>query len=331
LVSTVAINDENGDFTGFRSVVLDITNRKKEEELLREVEERWQFALEGSNDGVWDWNFETNEVFYSKRFKEILGFDESEWKNERSEAVDRIHPDDYENVLTQINNHLQGNNSNYSSEYRIKHKDGTYLWMYDRGKVIRWDGNGKPLRMIGTCGDITPRKKLEEKIKELAYRDPLTNLPNRLLFNDRLDLTIASSRRNNKKFALIILDIDKFKKINDNYGHDIGDQLILYVGKKIESLLRKSDTIARFGGDEFLLLLPEIKDEQDAEKIAEKIFNTFQEKFMIGKKKLSVTVSMGIAIYPEHGDNTSTLLKNADLALYEVKDMGRNNYKLYDS
>lgn len=331
LVSTVARNDENGDFAGFRSVVLDITNRKKEEELLREIEERWQFALEGSEDGVWDWNFETNEVFYSKRFKEILGFDESEWKNERSEAMDRIHPDDYENVLAQINNHLQGNTSNYSSEYRIKHKDGTYLWTHDRGKVIRWDGKGKPLRMIGTCSDITPRKKLEEKIKELAYRDPLTNLPNRLLFNDRLDLTIASSKRNNKKFALIILDIDKFKKINDNYGHDTGDQLILYVGKKIESLLRKSDTIARFGGDEFLLLLPEIKDEQDAEKIAEKIFNTFQEKFMLVEKKLKVTVSMGIAIYPEHGDNISTLLKNADLALYEVKDKGRNDYKLYNS
>jgi diguanylate cyclase (GGDEF)-like protein/PAS domain S-box-containing protein len=331
LVSTVAINDENGDITGFRSVVLDMTNRKMEEERLREVEERWQFALEGSGDGVWDWNFETNEVFYSKRFKEILGFEESEWKNERSEAMDRIHPEDYENVLVQINNHLKGFTSNYSVEYRIKHKDGTYLWTHDRGKVIRWDGNGKPLRMIGTCSNITPRKKLEEKIKELAYRDPLTNLPNRLLFNDRLDLTIASSKRNNKKFALIILDIDRFKKINDKYGHDIGDQLILYVGKKIESLLRKSDTIARFGGDEFLLLLPEIKDGQDAEKIAEKIFNTFQEKFMLGEKKLSVTVSMGIAIYPEHGDSISTLLKNADLALYEVKDKGRNNYKLYNS
>jgi diguanylate cyclase (GGDEF)-like protein/PAS domain S-box-containing protein len=330
LVSTVAINDENGDFSGFRSVALDITNRKKEEERLREVEERWQFALEGSEDGVWDWNFETNEVFYSKRFKEILGFDENEWKNERSEAMNRIHPDDYENVLVQINNHLKGFTGNYSIEYRIKHKDGTYLWTYDRGKVIRWDGNGKPLRMIGTCSDITPRKKLEEKIKELAYRDPLTNLPNRLLFNDRLDLTIASSKRNNKKFALIILDIDKFKKINDNYGHDIGDQLILYVGKKIESLLRRSDTIARFGGDEFLLLLPEIKDGQDAEKIAEKIFNTFQEKFILGEKKLRVTVSMGIAIYPEHGCDISTILKNADLALYEVKDKGRNNYKLYD-
>lgn len=331
LISTVAINDENGDFIGILSVALDITNRKKEEELLREVEERWQFALEGSEDGVWDWNFETNEVFYSKRFKEILGFDENEWKNEHSEVMERVHPDDYENVLAQINDHLQGKTSNYSSEYRIQHKNGTYLWTHNRGKVIRWDRNGKPSRMIGTCSDITPRKSLEEKIKELAYRDPLTNLPNRLLFNDRLDLTIASSRRNNKKFALIILDIDKFKKINDSYGHDVGDQLILHVGKKIEGLLRKSDTIARFGGDEFLLLLPEIKDEQDAEKITEKIFRNFQEKLILGDKKLKVTVSMGIAIYPEHGNDTSTIMKNADLALYEVKDMGRNNYKLYDA
>ncbi|MBM3709930.1 MAG: GGDEF domain-containing protein, partial [Actinobacteria bacterium] len=175
------------------------------------------------------------------------------------------------------------------------------------------------------------RKKLEEEIRKLAYRDPLTNLPNRLLFNDRIELTIAGSKRNNRKFALMIVDIDKFKKINDTYGHVIGDRLILFVGSKIQKLLRKSDTISRFGGDEFLLLLPDIKSKEDAEKIAEKILLNFQEKFIISGKKFTATLSIGIAIYPDDGEDSSTLLKNADTALYDVKDSGRNNYRFYSS
>jgi diguanylate cyclase (GGDEF)-like protein/PAS domain S-box-containing protein len=331
LVSSIAIYDENNSFMGFRSIIVDITKRKEEEERLKELEERWEFALEGSGDGVWDWDFDSNKVFYSRRFKEILGFEEYELKNNLSEIMDRINPEDYQNVIENINKHLKGETHYYIAEYRIMHKDGNYIWAQDRGKVIRWDGNGKPLRMIGTFTDITVRKKLEEEIKNLAYRDPLTNLPNRLLFNDRIDLTIASSKRNNKKFALMIIDIDKFKKINDTYGHDIGDKLILYVGSKILALIRKSDTISRFGGDEFLLLLPDIKSKEDSEKIAEKILGNFKEKTVVDGRKFITTLSIGIAVYPDDGNDSTTLLKNADIALYDVKDSGRNDYRFYSA
>ncbi|MBM3705542.1 MAG: diguanylate cyclase [Actinobacteria bacterium] len=331
LSSSVTIFDEDGDVSGFRILIVDITDRKKEEEKLRELEERWEFALEGSGDGVWDWNFATNEVFYSKKLKEILGYEENEFSNELSEVMHRIHPDDRHTVIDNINRHLNGEKSFYTAEYRIMQKDSTYIWALDRGKVIRWDEKGNPVRMIGTFTDINLRKKLEEEIRRLAYRDPLTNLPNRLLFNDRVELIMASSMRHNRKFALMIIDIDKFKKINDTYGHDLGDKLISFVGSAIQNLLRKSDTIARFGGDEFLLLLPDIKEKYDAEKIAKKITDSFQSKIMVAGRKISATLSIGISIYPDDGNNVSTLLKNADLALYDVKESGRNNYRFYSS
>ncbi len=329
LVSSVAIFDVEGNFSGIRSIAVDITSRKKEEEKLRELEERWEFALEGSGDGVWDWNFEASEVYYSKILKELLGFDEAEFKNKFSQFKERIHPDDMENVMENINRHLRAETPYYTAEYRIRKKDRTYMWALDRGKVIRWDGTGKPLRMIGTFTDISVRKKLEEEIKKMAFRDPLTNLPNRLLFNDRFEHTISISMRHKKMFAMIIIDIDKFKKINDTHGHDIGDKLITYVGSKIRDLLRKSDTIARFGGDEFLLLLPEIGDRADVEIIAKKIIDFFRNSILLDGKKLSITLSMGISLYPQDGQDSSTLLKNADLALYDVKAGGRNNYKFY--
>ena len=159
------------------------------------MEDRWEFALEGSGDGVWDWNFETNQFYYSRRLKELLGYDELEFKNDINEVMDSIHPQDLERVTENINKHLNGESRYYNAEYRIRKRDGSYIWAQDRGKVIRWDGEGKPLRMIGTFTDITVRKELEEEIKRLAYKDPLTNLPNRLLFNDRIELTTASSKR----------------------------------------------------------------------------------------------------------------------------------------
>lgn len=329
LISSVAIFDDGGGFSGIRSIVVDITTRKKEEEKLRELEERWEFALEGSGDGVWDWNFETNEVFYSKTLKEIMGFDDAEFNNKFSEFKERINPAEVQNVMDNINRHLRSETPYYTAEYRIRKKDRTYMWALDRGKVIRWDAEGKPLRMIGTFTDISIRKRLEEEIKKMAFRDPLTNLPNRLLFNDRFEQTISTSMRHKKMFAMIIIDIDKFKKINDTHGHDIGDKLITYVGLKIKDLLRKSDTIARFGGDEFLLLLPEIGNKADVEIIAKKIIDFFRVKILLGGRKLSITLSMGISLYPQDGQDSSVLLKNADLALYDVKASGRNNYKFY--
>ncbi len=190
-------------------------------------------------------------------------------------------------------------------------------------------GNVSGIRSIFI--DVTERKIMQDAIEKLAYSDPLTNLPNRILFNDRLKFAMANAARHNKKFAFIVIDLDKFKEINDKYGHKTGDELLVFVGSRIESMLRKNDTIARFGGDEFVLLLTEINDKEDAAIVAEKILGTFKEQFILGDYKLSIGISMGISFYPDDRIDSDTLFRKADTALYQVKESGRNNYKYFTS
>jgi diguanylate cyclase (GGDEF)-like protein len=190
-------------------------------------------------------------------------------------------------------------------------------------------GNINGIRSIIT--DITERKIMQDAIEKLAYNDPLTNLPNRILFNDRLKFAMANAARHNKKFAFIVIDLDKFKEINDKYGHKTGDELLVFVGSRMESMLRKSDTVARFGGDEFILLLTEINDKEDAAIVAEKILGTFREQFILGGYALSIGISMGISFYPDDGIDSDTLFRKADTALYQVKESGRNNYQYFTS
>jgi len=177
--------------------------------------------------------------------------------------------------------------------------------------------------------DITERKRDEESIRQMAYRDALTGLPNRLLFNDRLNLALAHARRHDQRLVVMLLDLDRFKDINDNLGHRMGDQLLHEVGTRLMGALRQSDTIARMGGDEFMLLLPEITRLEDAYKIAQKILNAFQDPFTVGGQEVNVTTSIGVAIYPTNGTDADTLVKNADIAMYRAKERGRNNYQCY--
>jgi len=163
----------------------------------------------------------------------------------------------------------------------------------------------------------------------MATYDILTSLPNRTLFDDRLTLAIEQAKRNKKKLAVMLFDLDRFKEVNDTMGHRAEDQLLKEVGKRTGDLLRKSDTIARMGGDEFLLLLPEISQVEDAIKIARKIINAFKNSFLIDHHKVHITPSIGIVIYPEDGEDSETLIKNADIAMYQVKEKGRNNYQFY--
>jgi diguanylate cyclase (GGDEF)-like protein/PAS domain S-box-containing protein len=179
--------------------------------------------------------------------------------------------------------------------------------------------------------DITTRKEMEEKIKRLAYHDSLTGLPNRMLLSDRLNMAKILSDRNRKKLALMMLDIDKFKEINDTLGHHIGDLLLRVVAEKLTRILRKEDTVARFGGDEFVLVLPEQKDVQAALKVARKIINAFRKAVVLEGHALIITSSIGISIYPDHGQDIDTVLKNADSAMYRAKQAGRNQYRLYNA
>jgi diguanylate cyclase (GGDEF)-like protein len=216
------------------------------------------------------------------------------------------------------------------SDFEIVGKDGVKKHIEISLSLMK-NLAGKPIGFRGMARDIDDRKKAEATILRMAYHDTLTDLPNRLLFNDRLNVVMSAAKRNNRKFAVMMLDLDRFKLINDSLGHDIGDLLLQAVGNRLRGLLRKSDTLARMGGDEFMLLLPEINQNKDAEIVARKIVKSFQDSFILKNYELKATASIGIAVYPDDGEDFDALKKNADIAMYKVKEKGRDNFKSYDS
>jgi len=313
----------------FAVIALDITERKRVFDALRESEERWKFALEGAGDGVWDWNVQEDKVVFSDRYKEMHGFSDEDIATNEEAWAQRIHPDDRERVAADIHAYLEGRTPSYINEHRVYCKDGSLKWVLARGMVVSRDADGKPLRMIGTHADITERKSVEERVHHLAHFDVLTDLPNRSLITDRLQQALILAKRNKARMAIMFLDLDNFKPVNDNYGHEIGDLLLQEVAKRLLDCVRESDTVARIGGDEFVVLLPTIEQEQDATVVAGKILHALNQPFEIGGRTLNISSSIGIAVYPEHGDDEKLLLINADIAMYHAKKQGRNNFKFY--
>lgn len=320
-------NDELTKLTNSINKMLE--DLRVNEHEIKKSEKRFKDLVEFLPEIVIEVNKEQKIVFVNKSFFDVTGYNREDFNNGLY-VKDVIISSEIEKANKNILKVLKGEKTN-GSEYTGIKKDGTIYPVLISSIPIIDEENGGLNGLRSILIDITDRKNLEEEITKLAYRDPLTNLPNRLLFNDRLNMAIADSERNAKKFALMVTDIDRFKDINDKYGHNIGDELLLFVGKRIEELLRKSDTTARFGGDEFLLLIPAINSKDDAIIVAEKILNTFKNKFILSGHKLNVTMSIGISIYPDDGKDSNTLFKNADIAMYQVKEQGRNNYKIYSA
>lgn len=192
------------------------------------------------------------------------------------------------------------------------------------------DVKGQTVGFRGIIRDTTDRRDMEDTIRKLAYYDSLTGLPNRLLLTDRLKMTMAHAKRNKKKLALMMLDLDKFKEVNDTLGHQMGDWLLQRVGDRLTDLVRESDAVTRMGGDEFVVLLPEISRTKDSMVVAKKILASFQGPFLCNDHKLSITTSIGIAIFPDHGQDGNTLMKHADIAMYQAKGKGGNNYQIFN-
>ena len=315
----------------YEELIREIKERKETEEALRESEERYALAARGANDGLWDWNIRNNTVYYSFRWKSMLGFEEGvEWNN-LQEWLQRVHPEDRDEVETRLSAHISGKSPQFECEYRIQHKDGTYRWMLNRGLAVR-DGHGKAYRMAGSQTDITGRKNAEAQLLYDAFHDALTGLPNRALFMDRLEHVIASAKRHPAYlYGVLFLDLDRFKVINDSLGHGIGDKLLVEVGQRLKSCLRPGDTVARLGGDEFAILLEDIADAADAEEITHRIEQILSPHHTILGNEIFTTQSIGIALRSDRYEWPEQILRDADIAMYEAKSKGRSRHEFFDT
>jgi diguanylate cyclase (GGDEF)-like protein/PAS domain S-box-containing protein len=305
-------------------------SHKRAEQALRESEERYALAAQGANDGLWDWNLANDKVYFSPRWKSMLGYMENEIGDNVAEWFNRIHESDREKVKQRIADHLKGITPHFESEARMLHKDGVFRWMLSRGITVR-DETGNPLRMAGSQTDITEGK----------VADPLTGLPNRLLFLDRLLRLIEYRRRHDDAlFAVLFLDLDGFKMVNDSLGHVVGDKLLVAVANRLMNLLRHTDTIARIdetftvarlGGDEFAILLGDLKDPADATTVAERLMRELSQPFNLDDKELFTSVSIGIALSNAGYQHAEEFLRDADTAMYRAKSLGKSRYEVFDA
>ncbi|MBI5891408.1 MAG: EAL domain-containing protein [Nitrosomonadales bacterium] len=328
-VTKARLRDARGEVVGTIGISVDVTARKQAEEALRESEARWSFALEGGGDCVWDWNLLSNEVSLSKGGKGMFGFADDEIGNHISEWNARVHPEDVAGLLVQVSDFFHRKQDKFMAEYRVRCKDDSWKWILTRGMVSHRGEDGRVTRMIGTHTDLTERKQAEETIRRQAHYDALTQLPNRRLFRDRLEQTIRLSRRDHSPFALMLIDLDHFKEVNDTMGHDAGDFLLVDAAQRILHCVRESDTVARMGGDEFVVILPDIDDPANIERIAQKIIGKLASPFLLGEEKAFISASIGITLYPSDADSMETLLKNADQAMYVAKSLGRNRMSYF--
>jgi diguanylate cyclase (GGDEF)-like protein/PAS domain S-box-containing protein len=303
--------------------------RRKAEAALRESEERYALAVRGANDGLWDWNLKTDVIYFSPRWKEMLGWDEHEIANDPAEWFSRLHPEEVGAVRSALAAHIDGRSDHFEAEHRMLHRDGGYRWMRSRGLVVR-DQAGAAYRMAGSQTDITEGK----------VADALTGLPNRILFIDRLASSIERARRHSEyMFAVLFLDLDRFKVINDSLGHVVGDELLVAIARRLEGCLRSSDTvarlqtdhtIARLGGDEFTVLLKDIGDVSDALRVAERVQDALSLAFTLNGHEVFTTASIGITTSASHYQTPEAVLRDADTAMYRAKSRGGARSEVFD-
>jgi len=311
-------------------IEIDLTARQQRETVLRESEERYVLAMQATNDGIWDWNLKTNAIYFSSRWKSMLNYSDNEM-NSLDEWFCCIHPGDVERIKIEMLNHLSELNSKFESEYRILCKGKTYRWMLSRGIIIR-DASGEPYRIVGTQSDITNRKVTEEQLLHDALHDALTGLPNRVLFMDRLSHAISlAKRRRNYLFAVLFFDLDRFKLINDSLGHEVGDRLLIAIARRLEKYLRVGDTVARLGGDEFTILLEDIKDENVAINIANRLQEELTRSFNLSGNEVFTSASIGITLSTFNYERPEDLLRDADIAMYRAKATGKARYEVFNT
>jgi diguanylate cyclase (GGDEF)-like protein/PAS domain S-box-containing protein len=297
--------------------------RRRDEEIIRASEERYRTVVSAARDVIYTLAPDGTLTSLNPAFEEITGWECAQWVGKPFMPL--IHPDDLSRALAEMKNILGGQPARF--ELRVLTKSGGYVvGEFTATPLLR---GGRIEGILGIARDITERKKAEETIRRLAYHDALTGLPNRALFEDRLKVALAQAHRNRQMLAVMFLDLDRFKLVNDTLGHGHGDLLLKSVARDLTELVREGDTVARVGGDEFTILLADIGSAEAATAVAGRILDRLKRPRVVEGHELRVTTSIGISLYPADGTDAETLLRNADTAMYRAKDQGRDNYQCF--
>ena len=316
--------DEAGKITNYVGVGQDITERKNIERDLRASYNRFAALIEHSSDNISLLDVSGCYIDIVTDTHRVLGYSREELIGKK--AIGLVHDDDKITIQSKFDDLVRMPRKSIQMQFRAKHKFGSWLWLEATGTNLMLDPSVRAL--VFNTRDITERKQAEEAIEFQANHDVLTGLPNRALLKDQLRTALARAERDESGLALMFVDLDNFKSINDSLGHPVGDKLLKAIADRFLSALRQGDTISRIGGDEFIVLLPEIADLKDAIEVAKKLLEITGRTLRIDGYNIKSTLSIGIACYPEHGNNAKALMNSADNALYQAKNMGKNCFQI---
>lgn len=298
---------------------------------LRNSKERYKTALENANDAIWEWDISEGKFYASDKWKDIMGIDYKENINLVDIFEEGVYPEDVKKVRQELKKHIRGESILFKAEFRLKNRDknNDYTWVYAKGKTIK-DENGKIAKIAGSISNISERKRAAQKIEHLAYYDQLTGLPNRVFFTSRLEEEMTAAKIKGSTGAVMYIDLDNFKNINDTLGHEYGDMLLKELSERFNKIKSDGDSIYRLGGDEFGILRASAEGHSNIREFAEKILAVFEEVYSLLDKSIHISGSIGVALYPDDGDSSGVILKKADMAMYRAKENGKNRYELFD-
>lgn len=300
-------------------------------EALRESQESLTLSIEASGIALWDWHIYEDTLKHTN-LEPLLGYERAPLHGIMAQAKALIHEEDFRAVKRSIIRHLRRRTPRYEARYRIKHQRGHWVWVEDKGRVVSWDSNGKPIRMLGIRRDITREREAEDNQKKLDYLsnyDRLTQLANRRQLRNRLHAAITHARENQEEMALIYLNLDRFRQVNESLGFDIGDSVLRETGKRLSIIGTRFDTLARLGSDEFALIVTDIRSNEEVIRLCEELIGSLRAPFRIGDHELLLGASVGISLFPGHGRELAILVNHADIAMQQAKRLGGNQWRFY--
>jgi diguanylate cyclase (GGDEF)-like protein/PAS domain S-box-containing protein len=324
--NVVPLRDARGAVVGATGTARDITAEKIASAAQFENVEKLRLAVDAAELMYWEWERETDQLHWGRDPTTLVGADagrSTRW----SEYLEIVHPEDRERYVAAVNAAWERAGA-CSNEYRVIRNDGRVAWISSHGRSLA-DAEGKVYRMIGVSQDVTERKHREEEARFLAYHDTLTGLPNRRLLDDRLRQAVFLAQRRDARVAVMVVDLDRFKQVNDALGHRAGDAVLREAAQRLANCVRKADTLARHGGDEFVVVIPDLRLEGECQVVAEKILRALEPAFVVDGREFEIGASIGISLCPTDAGDGEGVLRNADAAMYRAKQLGRNNYRFY--